>query len=107
MARRRRLTNAPAAPTMADHTMPIELPAPDAAAYRNAVIDCARPGEREQCERLLGQLASVEAPAASSGTLRFIPWRDTADLARRALAQLEHARRRPDGRRARPRRRIG
>jgi hypothetical protein len=65
-----------------------ELPA-----YRAAVIVCAHADERERCERLLGQLASLEAQGdAAVSQLRFAPPSRSAVLARRAL---EHLRRSP------------
>jgi hypothetical protein len=59
------------------------------------VISCARPEERDQCERLLGQLASLEARSAGP-TLEFVPGPLSAPLARRAFARLR-AERRPPG----------
>jgi hypothetical protein len=77
---------------MADHARTIIISAADLPAFRAAVIACAEPAERERCERLLGQLASLEA-AAPDATLRFVPTRATERLAHRAAEQLHHARR--------------
>jgi hypothetical protein len=85
---------------MADESATITLRFDELAAYRAAVIACALPEERERCERLLGQLASVEARAAMpSARLQFAPGRRTAQLAHRALAMLrdERGRRRGSG----------
>jgi hypothetical protein len=46
------------------------------------------PAEHERCERLLGQLASLEA-RATNAVLRFVPAPGTGSLARRALAPLD------------------
>jgi hypothetical protein len=59
-----------------------ELPA-----FRAAVIACAEPAERRHSERLLGQLASLEA-AATEDELSFAPAAATSGLARRAFAHL-------------------
>lgn len=75
-----------ASPMVAD-PITITLAAADVAAFRSAVIACAAPSEQKQCERLLGQLASLEAHAAGQ-RLRFIPPRDARALARRAAAHL-------------------
>jgi hypothetical protein len=80
---------------MADPATSIQLPASDLSAYRTWVISCASPEEREQCERLLGQLASLEA-RATSATLEFVPGPRSAPLANRALAHLREERRPPD-----------
>jgi hypothetical protein len=84
---------------MADESATIALRGDELAAYRAAVVVCALPDERECCERLLGQLASVEArEAMPSARLEFAPGRRTARLAHRALAMLrdERVRRRGD-----------
>ena len=65
------------------------------AGYRAAIIDCARTGEDELCERLLGQLSSLEAQAAGAGPdgeLKFSPAPGAGALAARAL---DHLRTRP------------
>jgi hypothetical protein len=72
---------------MAQDTVTIILRVADLPAFRAAVIACAGPGDRHRCERLLGQLASLES-AASEPTLRFVPARATAPLARRAREHL-------------------
>jgi hypothetical protein len=77
-----------APPPMAEHSPTITLRADDLPAFRSAVIACAHPAEREHCERLLGQLASLEARAPAA-MLEFIPGRTTAQLARRALEHLQ------------------
>jgi len=79
---------------MTDDATTITLAPDDLSAFRAAVIACAGPADHERCERLLGQLASLEA-RANHTMLRFIPSRETRTLARRAVAHLEHARRRP------------
>jgi hypothetical protein len=59
--------------------------------YRAAVIACTRPEELELCERLLGQLASLEAQALDATPdvqLSFAPPPGGAGLARRAVEQL-------------------
>jgi hypothetical protein len=76
---------------MADDAHMLTLRTADLAAFRAAVIACAEPGERRRCERLLGQLASVEA-AANGELVRFAPAGATSVLARRALAHLKPAR---------------
>jgi hypothetical protein len=83
---------------MADDPVTIILRAADLPAFRAAVIACAGPADRHRCERLLGQLASLES-AATEATLRFVPARATAPLARRAREHLrshERANRRGD-----------
>jgi hypothetical protein len=86
---------------MADESATINLGIDEVAAYRAAVIACALPEERERCERLLGQLASVEARAAiHSARLQFAPGRRTAQLAHRALSMLHDERGRRRGIRA-------
>jgi hypothetical protein len=54
----------------------ITLRADELAGYRAAVIACSRYEERELCERLLGQLASLEAQALAAdpdAELTFAP----------------------------------
>jgi hypothetical protein len=91
MAARAGARHAAAVFPMADLTTitlaPGELPA-----YRSAVIACAGPGEHERCERLLGQLASLEAQATAA-ILQFVPGPSTAPLARRAFDRLDGGRR--------------
>jgi hypothetical protein len=77
---------------MAHDSRTITLHAADIAAFRASVIACAHPSEAEHCERLLGQLASLEAQGPA-GTIRFVPGGRTAPLARRALAHLQQVRR--------------
>ena len=60
----------------------------DLAAFRAAVIACAEPAERGHSERLLGQLASLEA-AATAEQLSFTPAAATSALAHRAFAHLQ------------------
>jgi hypothetical protein len=60
----------------------------DLPALRAAVIACAQPAECRHSERLLGQLASLEA-AATEDEISFAPAAATSGLARRALAHLE------------------
>ena len=67
----------------------IALRAGELSAFRAAVIACALPHERERCERLLGQVASLEARAdGHAAELRFAPSAGSVALARRALAHL-------------------
>jgi hypothetical protein len=84
-------------------TLPITLQPDELPTYRAAVIACASTTESASCERLLGQLASLEAAAANGTCLAFIPAARSAALAYRALGAL---RRDADGRdtgwRARP-----
>ena len=75
---------------MADDASIITLRTADLASFRAAVIACAEPADRHRCERLLGQLASLEA-ALTTDALRFRPARTTSALARRALEHLERA----------------
>jgi hypothetical protein len=72
---------------MADDSRTITLSADELPAFRSAIIACAHPAERERCERLLGQLASLEAGAAAAA-VEFIPGRSTGPLARRALDHM-------------------
>jgi hypothetical protein len=87
---------------MADRLTTITLRTDEIPAYRAAVIACALPHERDGCERLLGQLASLESNAIVPGeSLHFAPGRRSAQLADRALARLRSERRSrpsPDGR---------
>ena len=85
----------------------IILQAHELPGYRAAVIACSRDDERELCERLLGQIASLEAQALDSdpqAELTFTPPPGGGALARRAV---EHLRARPLRRRrfVRPQRR--
>jgi hypothetical protein len=69
----------------------ITLRADELEGFRAAVIACSRAEERELCERLLGQLASLEAQALSAAPdeeLTFAPPRGGTVLARRALEHL-------------------
>jgi hypothetical protein len=71
------------------------------ASFRAAVIACAAEEDRDACERLLGQLASLEGHYADTDAeLSFNPPPGARDLAERALAEL-HAR--PPRRRPAPR----
>ena len=67
---------------------PIHLTVDELSAYRSAVIACAAPSERHTAERLLGQLASLEAAGRAAERLRFVPAAPSAPLAMRALAHL-------------------
>ena len=71
-------------------TLPITLQPDELPTYRAAVIACASPTESASCERLLGQLASLQAAAADGTCLAFIPAARSATLAYRALAALRH-----------------
>jgi hypothetical protein len=69
----------------------ITLRAQELPGYRAAVIACSRSDELELCERLLGQLASLEAQALYATPdvqLSFAAPPGGADLARRAVAHL-------------------
>jgi hypothetical protein len=72
---------------MAHDSRTIAIRAAELPAFRAAVIACARPSERHGCERLLGQLASLESTAIEP-ELRFIPPSASAALARRAMQHL-------------------
>jgi hypothetical protein len=79
----------------------ITLRADELPPYRAAVIECALAQEHELCERLLGQLASLEAQAFDADPTHpftFAPPPGGAQLARRAL---DHLRRQPLRRRPR------
>jgi hypothetical protein len=79
----------------------LTLRADELASFRAAVIGCAAEEDRDACERLLGQLASLEDRyAGSDAELSFSPPAGARDLAERALAEL-HAQPLP-GRAARP-----
>ena len=71
-------------------TLPITLQPDELPTYRAAVMACASSTESASCERLLGQLASLEAAAANGTCLAFIPASRSAALAYRALAVLRH-----------------
>jgi hypothetical protein len=58
------------------------------ATTRLPVVESIVPAEHERCERLLGQLASLEA-RATNAVLAFLPAPGTGSLARRALAHLD------------------
>ena len=86
---------------MTERVLRITLHARELPGYRSAVIACSREDERDLCERLLGQLASLEAQAfdADPGAeLTFVPPPGGARLAHRAL---EHLRAQPLRRRVR------
>jgi hypothetical protein len=72
---------------MADAPVTITLGRADIPAFRAAVIACTEPADRQRCERLLGQVASLEA-TATGATVRFVAAGDTAPLARRAQEHL-------------------
>jgi len=79
----------------------ITLRADELAGFRASVIACSQSDERALCERLLGQIASLEAQArlADPATpFTFAPPPGGADLARRAV---EHLREKPLRRRFR------
>jgi hypothetical protein len=76
---------------MGERFMRITLRADELVGYRAAVIACAHAEERDLCERLLGQLASLEAQALSADPatmFTFAPPPGGAQLARRAVEQL-------------------
>jgi hypothetical protein len=69
----------------------ITLRASELVGYRAAVIACSRPDESGLCERLLGQIASLEAQSvadARDAELTFAPPAGGAMLAQRALEHL-------------------
>jgi hypothetical protein len=66
----------------------IQLRVHELSAYRAAVIACAGQTERGNAERLLGQIASLEAQRQGDGRLQFVPAATSAALASRALAHL-------------------
>ncbi len=86
---------------MAGAFLRITLRADELAGYRAAVIACSRAEERELCERLLGQLASLETQALAAepaAELTFAPPPGGSALAHRAV---EHLRAQPLRRRFR------
>jgi len=86
---------------MAEKSTRIRLRADELVGYRAAVIACSPADARELCERLLGQLASLEAQAIGvppDTELNFVPPAGGLQLARRAL---EHLRTQPLRRRFR------
>jgi len=66
----------------------IQLSVDELSAFRAAVIACAAHSERGTAERLLGQLASLEARGRQVSRLQFVPAAPSAPLALRALAHL-------------------
>ena len=80
---------------MSDRFSRITLRADELAAYRAAVIACSHGEDRELCERLLGQIASLEALAHAVGPdtpFTFAPPPGGVRLARLAV---EHLHRQP------------
>jgi hypothetical protein len=80
---------------MAERFSGITLRADELAAYRAAVIACSHGEDRELCERLLGQIASLETLARSVDPwtpFTFAPPPGGLPLARLAV---EHLRRQP------------
>jgi hypothetical protein len=76
----------------------LSLHADELPAFRAAVIACAAEEDRDACERLLGQIASLEGRLAPpDAELSFNPPSGARELAVRALTEL-HAR--PPRRRA-------
>lgn len=76
---------------MAAGIHPLTVRASELQHYRAAVIECMEPQEREACERLLGQLAFLEAgPGGTSGAdeVTFSAPPDSTELARRALDRM-------------------
>ena len=61
----------------------ITLRASELVGYRAAVIACSRPEERELCERLLGQIASLETQAVAGRARRRAHVRPAAGRLRR------------------------
>jgi hypothetical protein len=68
--------------------LPIMLRPHELSAYRAAVTECSSAAEREACERLLGQLASLEAATARAACVAFFPAPRNAAVAYRALAAM-------------------
>jgi hypothetical protein len=75
---------------VADDARTITLTRADVPGFRAAVVASAHAGEGHLSERLLGQLASLEA-GSSAERLAFVPADATASLARRALDHLHRA----------------
>ena len=77
---------------MGQGSLQITLQASELVGYRAAVIACSQQDERELCERLLGQIASLEAAQTVAGQrdteLTFAPPAGGAALAQRALEHL-------------------
>jgi hypothetical protein len=70
----------------------LTLHADELPSFRAAVIACAAEEDRGACERLLGQIASLEGRAADADAeLSFSPPSGARELAERALIEL-HAR---------------
>ena len=66
----------------------LTLRADELAGYRAAVIICAEDEDRDACERLLGQLATLEAQAREGDELSFTAPPGAQDLANRAFTHL-------------------
>jgi hypothetical protein len=69
----------------------ITLRANELVGYRAAVIACSLAEERVLCERLLGQIASLESQAVNGAhdtEVGFVPGAGAAGLAQRALEHL-------------------
>jgi hypothetical protein len=66
----------------------ITLSVDELSAFRAAVIACAAQSEHGMAERLLGQLASLEASGQAVSRLEFVPAATNAPLALRALAHM-------------------
>ena len=67
----------------------LTLRADELPSFRAAVIACAAAEDRDACERLLGQIASLEGRSAEPyDELAFSPPSGARDLAERALAEL-------------------
>ena len=76
---------------MADRFTRITLRADELAGYRAAVIACSHGEDRELCERLLGQVASLEALARCvepETPFTFVPPPGSVRLARMAVEHL-------------------
>jgi hypothetical protein len=72
----------------------ITLKRTELATYRAAVISCAQDSERDDCERLLGQLASLEAAGpAGDASVTFTAPPGARRLASRALEHMRPERR--------------
>jgi hypothetical protein len=83
-------------------SLPITLRQDELGAYRAAVIASASNADREACERLLGQLASLEAAAPAGCCLAFLPQPRSHALAHRALRAMRHDDRRQAAWKSRP-----
>jgi len=66
----------------------LTLHAEELASFRAAVISCAEEEDRDACERLLGQISTLEARAHEGDEVTFTAPPGSQDLANRALIHL-------------------